>query len=62
MQGLRKVMRIVISLGFCVMRTSSAAIILRNIVGTVNEWCVFVEVVFSAWVGVIENNTRLNPP
>ena len=37
MQGLQKVMRIVISLGFCVMRTSSSAIILRNIVGTVNE-------------------------
>ena len=35
--GLQKVMRIVISLGFCEMMPSSSGIVLGNMMGTVNE-------------------------
>ena len=37
MQGIEEVMRIVISLGFCGMMSSSSEIVLGNMVGTVNE-------------------------
>ena len=42
MQGLQRMMRIAISLGFCRMMPSSSAIVSGNMVGTVNEdVCVF---------------------
>ena len=51
MQGLQKVMRIVISLGFCGMMSTSSEIVLVNMVGTVNEGMYVVEMVFGVWLG-----------
>ena len=51
MQGLQKVMRIVIFLGFCGMMSISSGIVLVNIVGTVNQGICVVERVVGVWLG-----------
>ena len=51
MQGLQKVMSIVISLGFCRMMSTSSEIVLVNMVGTVNEGMYVVEMFVGVWLG-----------
>ena len=51
MQGLQKVMRIVISFGFCGMMSTSSGLALVKMVGTVNEGMCVAEIVVGVWLG-----------
>ena len=62
MQGIQKVMHIVISLGFCGMIASSSTIAFGNMVAKANENVCFFWGEFWGVGGVAESHTRLQPP
>ena len=62
MQALQKMMRIVISLSFCGIMPSSSAIVLRSMVGKVNEGVCVCCGGFWGLGMVSESDTRQQPP